>query len=968
MGEGEPAAGTHGPEPIESEELDTEDRTTNKRVVPRAGGSAEAAGPSGDGGNGSGDGSPPVGRPIWLRAALVIAPAAAGIPLAFGRHYLEQLVGQALCLIAAYGLIPQLAETLGPMDRPWRLGRRTIRWMPGGLAPLVLLGVAAGLLWPTLLGMMPQSQDHPVHLTRLWHFVSKNLGHFQLSGWSDLWFAGWPAGEDYPPGGDWWGAALYLATFGVLGWEATYGLAFMLMLGAVACCIYWFGRVHFGRLAGLVGGLAFLLDRGAYREGGWNYTVYWGVWPQVLCTGATFLAWALLDRVLRRARPRDYALCGLVTGYAFLAHPIAIVYFGLGLPIYLVARALATDEPAGRVIARALGAVAIGGALSAFWVLSFTSKSAWMATYGELWKPIGEMAAGLWSGELFQHATPPVIALAALGGGVAAWRRDFAGVFLTALAAITLFIAASSTFQRLDLLTVAPSFGQIQYQRFSILAKPCLYLLCGIAVSAMFRRLGGRRWTFTWKGYALGCLLILAVTPYVQPTAVAWAKRYGSELGSVKTRESFSYWDQYRAFLRWSADLHRREKQFYRIAYVRPYNDHFFAAAPVYNDTPAYKVGFTPASNFVHKPDVADPALYRVLSVKYVVALGPQGGSQLDLVRRFGPIHVYAFAGYSPKRYTLEGPGKVEVERFDPAGDGIALRVRGASPRSRLILHIANYPSWQASVGGESLPITTGRLGDHAIFLSVPAKNGLIELDYRWTAADWLGVLLSWTALGVLALLALSRFRPRWVAPVRARLAPLGRFAERHGVALGIVVLLAPFGALAFSAASKPQRGGRTIIEQLDRAVVEVVSPGGGVRRCRKRPSGRHQCSERSWNYVGASSQRAGEALRRCIWAHPIEGGKIRIEIPVELGKAVSGHHGLTDMAVRQFAGGAPVRLDVLVDGKELGSFTCNNEKGWKPWRVDTSARAGQHAELAFVISTSRAGGRHYCFDAVIEK
>jgi hypothetical protein len=33
----------------------------------------------------------------------------------------------------------------------------------------------------------------------------------------------------------------------------------------------------------------FLLDRGQYREGGWNYTIWWGVWPQVLSTGFTFL-------------------------------------------------------------------------------------------------------------------------------------------------------------------------------------------------------------------------------------------------------------------------------------------------------------------------------------------------------------------------------------------------------------------------------------------------------------------------------------------------------------------------------------------------------------------------------------------------------------------------------------------------------------------------------------------------------
>jgi hypothetical protein len=919
-------------------------------------------------------------RPLWLQGVMVIAPAALGVPLALSTRYVPQLLGMALVLIALYGVLPLLRRGVGDLDQPWLWRGREVRWLPRALPALGLIVVTCALLWPTFLGQMVQSQDHTIHLTRAWHFVTQMLAKGQLSGWSDWWFAGYPAGEDYPPGGDWLIGSIYLGTFGLLGWEATYGVAVLAMYAIAALGIYAFGRVYLGRLSGFLGGLFFLLDRGQYREGGWNYTIWWGVWPQVLSTGFTFLSFALLDNVIKRARPRDFALAGLATGAALVAHPVAVMYFGLGAPIFLVARALSDRErSAGQIVARCLAALAIGGALAAFWVLPFVAKGSWMAKYGELWKSLPQMGSGLWQGKLFDNAMPPVIILGAFGAAVALWRRSFGATFLAAYGAVTLFIASSTAFQGLDLLTISPSFGQIQFQRLSILAKPCVWLLAGYAISMLFLRPSapgdasgapGRAAGFTWRRYALVALVLLVVAPFVRPVLEHYGRTYGRELGRPKTRKQVAHWKDYQAFLSWSKGIRDKERKegFYRISYVRPYNDHYFGAAPAYNKTPMYKVGYTPAINFKHKPDTADPRLYKLLNVKFIASIGAQGG-KVELVKRFGAIYVYRFKDYTAQRYTLKGPGTVKVERFDPGGGGIRLQVSGATEKSRLILHVANYPNWRAKLdGGDSLPITTGSLSGHTIFISVPAKNGTLVFSYGMPAVNLIGSLLSWLAIGLLVFFAVRKRKPQLLAAQVARLAPLGRKAERWGVALGIAALIVPVAGMALKGKKKTAAvQGRGLIDALEGAQVEV-DRGGAKAPC-KRVGARHQCSKSSWNHVGPSSQRVGDALRRCIWAHPVDRGALRITFPQQtLGSAIAGHHGLTDSAVRSFTGGAAVTLKLLIDGKVVLTRRRPNTRAWASWRYDTRAQRGKKADISFEISTKRAGGRHYCFDAVVAK
>jgi hypothetical protein len=158
------------------------------------------------------------------------------------------------------------------------------------------------------------------------------------------------------------------------------------------------------------------------------------------------------------------------------------------------------------------------------------------------------------------------------------------------------------------------------------------------------------------------------------------------------------------------------------------------------------------------------------------------------------------------------------------------------------------------------------------------------------------------------------------------------------------------------------------LTRKIPKAQVEIQRLNSSVEPCHWDRGDRWQCSAASWNYVGLAAYRIGDEFRRCLWAHPIEKGKLRIRFPAQvLGRTIDGHHGFLDTAVQSFPGGAPVTLEIEIGNQKQKEILLSNTKGWFDWHLDTKSLQGQRADLTFVISTGRAAGRHYCFDAAIE-
>ncbi len=923
-----------------------------------------------------------------IAAGVILFLASASVAVLGARSpiFALQMLGSFAALCALVLLLRPLASAY-----PWLRGRVSFRGRSLELAELsrrgwpalLVVGVALAVVAPLLVGQMPLSHDHPVHLYKAWHFWDEMLLSGRLRGWSSYWFFGYPAEELYPIGPDLWVAAFRLATFGMLSWEATYGLAFAAVFAFAAYSLYSFGRRHFGRAAGVVAGLAWVLDAGDYREGGWSYTVDWAVWVQVLANAFALLALGRLAEVLDRGRARDYAIAGLLFGAALLSHPMNVMVLGFALPLYLVARALAEGRPLGAELAKSGGALALGVALAGFWFLPMSARSAWTTNIGDLWRPLAQTVKGLLDGGVFANVWPGLIIVGVLGGVLGVAMRRAVPIFLLCLAAVLLFLASSTAFEELSLMALSKSFAKIQYQRLTIPAKTCLFLLAGFAVQELAARVSawrGSRAAADAEGKpdaaapeapsllrrALLVVLVAAiVAPFLRPALVELHQSYLKTIGGLALKRSIPYWHDYQEFLRWSAQARAQSEGFYRIAYELDRHNHLMMGAPAYNRTPYYKVGYTPARLFKHVVETTEEPMYKVLSVKYVVSLGPLFRPNLAEEARFGSVFVYRYKDYRKERYTLSGPGRVEVKTF--AEEKIHLVLRGAGPGTRVKVHVANYARWRARLNGETLPIAEAPVygTTYPMLMEVAAeKDGELVFDYVSRPADVLGAFATLAGLGGVVLLLLAGRRARLAERLQPRLAPLGRLALRLAGPLAGLAALAGVGLGAYRIA----KGGAGLEEGslAGRLGAAQVSQAG--RPCRERRNNRWYCSGRSWNYVGPTAEKFNGAYLPCVWAHPVDEGPLTIRFPkLKLGRALKGGHGIADGAVEGFAGGAPVTLEVEIDGRRVESLTRPNEKGWAGFRVDTPEWNGKEASLSLTVTTRSAGGRHYCFDARIE-
>jgi hypothetical protein len=102
----------------------------------------------------------------------------------------------------------------------------------------------------------------------------------------------------------------------------------------------------------------------------------------------------------------------------------------------------------------------------------------------------------------------------------------------------------------------------------------------------------------------------------------------------------------------------------------------------------------------------------------------------------------------------------------------------------------------------------------------------------------------------------------------------------------------------------------------------------------------------------------------RCIFAPPSGGPPLRLRFPaVRFGRTLHGHHALYVEAERDRRG-APVTLSFRSGDSTLGNVVHHDGDGWKSFEFDTSALAGQTAELLVEIASPGGDRRLYCFEA----
>lgn len=654
------------------------------------------------------------------------------------------------------------------------------KWWPTLL--VTLIGLA--LLWPIPLGQMPLSADHTVHLTRTWMWAQE-LSSGNIRGWSPIWFLGTPVGELYPVLGDAIVIGVRVLSFGFVDWSSAYALGFTLVFLTQGWVLLRAGRVMgWGVVPGLVAATLALIDVGSYREGGFIYTVYYGVWPQALATSFTWLGLAELSRLPDAKAPADarrsVARAGAAMGAALLAHPMSMAVLALAGPTVVFVTGLGSTARLRKSTARGLVAGGLGVALALWWVAPMLTHRAWMASYGWLWQPLDVLVQRAMDGQWAQsmpplagHCVSGGIVLVAVVGNRSA--RSFAVVAL----GLWLMSARDIPWEfRLDL--VSEGFTHLQYQRFLTAAKPGLFLMAGALVGGvahLARKLWALGGTTPRALSGASVALVLATLGLIaEQQREEFEKNPVSEIQRTRIPRLPEFDEDYAALDAWMRSTWRARERDYRFVVHDQRNIHWFMDLPVTTDgAPILKLGFTPGDNFVHKPERGPRDLLDRAQVRYEIRRGQR--KRRGEVARFGMLSVVERPSWSKTSIAeLQGDGAVEVLEDDVAGGRVRVRVSGTQKATRLLFGVAGFPRWtlegpdgplewvEAPAAGygpgatqqERLEGSTrggkvnGDDGTEPTLIAADVTDGEYTLTYRrWRTLDVVAALVSLLAFGL---------------------------------------------------------------------------------------------------------------------------------------------------------------------------------------------------------------------------
>ena len=709
-------------------------------------------------------------------------------------------IGVGLVLALAPRLLDPLLRLPFIADRKARFAR-WLPWLSLGVITLALLGELA-------LGHPPASRDHGIHYFQTRVFVDELVPRGELVGWSESLNTGYPFGDSYPVLGYVFTGFANLISFGLISLRTSYawGLlaVWLIALGGVA----WLGSTIASEIrlaregeaeakpdlldpawAGAFAAICWLIDPGASREGGWNYLMFHGVWPQLLSSGLWIASLPATWHALRRPSPRSLGFAGLLLGASVLAHPFGMLTAASSVfawPIVLWATGSFKRLPPGALrwglIIHVLAAlVAAGG------VITFLSSADSMARSPVPWKPLGELASELVSGELFVGHRAWIGPLALIGL-IVGLRRGRALAWLALSLVVGLLVLgsdASITVLRLDL--VVSGFKNLQFPRYAIGLKPVLFAFAGVGAALILARLVGlpgrdeprdpKTLRLPPRPAAARLLACLLLAPLVVGVFDDRGRLLPSPVGAVSVLEGSIHEQDEQALL---AALREQSE----LLEGRPMSVAFLRRGMGGGTYPLFAItdvgaklvldGHIPAVNYKYQVRKRSLEALELVGVTHVVYDRPlvsnaddrRLAEALEPVGEFGPWMLGRLPSDDAPEYPLRIAGELEPEDVvveHPSHDRWTLRVeRGAGV---VQLPLGPYRKWQIERDGVALEakpvaLAKGIPGLEFDFQpraadSVVAEPSEIHLSYqtptRERVAGWMtviGVLLAAIALG----------------------------------------------------------------------------------------------------------------------------------------------------------------------------------------------------------------------------
>jgi hypothetical protein len=660
-----------------------------------------------------------------------------------------------------------------------------------------------------ILGDIPASGDHMIHLFRGWLMAEHMLPSGRINGWSHWAFAGYPAGVYYPILGDLLVALFRYVTLGLLSWERTYTLVFLCLLIAMPIAVYAVTRRATGPIGAMAASVLSLGDVGGWPQGGHFSTVLWAVWPFMLGLTLTWFTILACEKALEqpiRQAPGRFLAFVIMLALTVLAHPMTVFFFGLTAPLFFVFSFVARRAalPPARTIGRMAAAAAIALALTAFWTVPWiTSSTEWTFAwpnvgFGGLWYPLPLMLSKLYANELFKNFYWITLILGLAGVVIGLVSRRLWPTFLAVLL-IVAFIATGLCYELGD-----SAIGRrVQIERMAPFMKFIWFALAGVTIDragallrwGLDKTFGKRRSDGSYSPAFKAVPLVAGLVLVVGLVAAGWKDSYG-KINTIG-RLGGKLWDDIVSAEKWVSRQPRGTLD--RVLYQpgrlctegaivsdpcnEVYHRHSFASGPVRTNLPRLKFGYEataifknlplrhrwPADAFLIRRMALEPDALTRLHVRWIISLvdwPPR--HDMQEVKRFGKVVVYGVASGKNPPVQLQGPGTLSVAHF--SDERIAVDVSGAGPDSRLYYPVAYYYPWHAYHNGEPIDISThGVLPKiHPVLMNVPAADGRIELRYERPLSErvsgWISLVI-WVLILTAALWAIFHHRKKPVAP-----------------------------------------------------------------------------------------------------------------------------------------------------------------------------------------------------------
>lgn len=696
------------------------------------------------------------------------AVALAGLVLAIATTGLLRWLGTAALLSAA----PVLWRVAS--EHPWWQRRRA------RLPIALLVALAVLLLGPLLHGEPPASRDHGIHYYQVRLLIEELIPSGRLWGWSPSLNNGYPFGESYPVLGYLWMAAAHLLSFGAISLRTSYAWGFAALWMLSAAVAWWLASLvtrelrqgpatvspeglpegspedapedartspaHAAGWAGLAAAALWLLDPGASRQGGWNYLVYHGVWPQLLAATLWAASIGLTLRAFQDPRPRRLALAVLALGGSLWAHPFGLLTATASIVAWAVVVLVAPHRWLGPW--RTFAVVHVGGALLGMgWVATFFGSADEMSRAPVPWTPLASLGTELVQGQLLAGPWAYAAPLALLGGAVALRRGGALAWAVVGLVIGQLVLASEDAITVLRLDLVLSGFKNLQFPRYAIPLKPLWFGLAGVGVGSVVTWLRSRRAeqprplaldASAWIRRGAAGLLLAPLVATVVPDAGRLVARPVGALDTLAADGLDEAEAELLAALRSEAAALPPERPLV-VAVMRA--DMGGGTYPLFSvsDAGARLVldSHIPTVNFKHRLR-RKAAAYASLGVTHVIHDRPVPDdertltSALEQVGQYGPFTLERFTpphGETRRIAELQGLGTVEVLLDEP--ERLSLRVDGVRPGTTLALGRAPHLRWEITLDGELLEPRELRLdgGLDSLAVDLPGP-GLVELRY----------------------------------------------------------------------------------------------------------------------------------------------------------------------------------------------------------------------------------------------